>query len=66
MTINKKHQRSKILDSKKVLFSGNCPECNCDDLEQIDGMFTDYQELKCSNSHVFTIWSLGWEVKDGI
>ena len=42
-------------------YIGVCPECDCDDLEQIDGSI-EYQELKCSSGHSFTIQSKGWEI----
>lgn len=44
-------------------FHGFCLECGDDDLELIDGTM-EYQELKCSKGHEFTIKSLGWEYTD--
>lgn len=43
-------------------FIGHCPECNNDDLEQIDGTM-EYQELKCANGHEFVITSKGWSIE---
>ena len=40
-------------------FEGHCPECDDDDLEQIDGDM-DYQELKCAKGHNFVIECKGW------
>lgn len=62
MDKKQKTKRSKIIEEKIQLFDGLCPECSDDDLEQIDGIYTEYQDLKCSNGHEFCIQSLGWEV----
>ena len=56
-----KAQRSKIIEQNFDIFNGNCPTCNDDDLELVEGCL-EYQELECSNNHIFEISSLGWEI----
>ena len=51
----------KILLEDDGLFNGYCPECDCDDLEQVDGTI-ECQDLKCSNNHEFTIENKGWTI----
>lgn len=61
MTKKNKSTRSKIIEENFNIFDGFCPTCNDDDLEFIDGCL-EYQELECSNHHIFEINSLGWEI----
>ena len=53
----------KILLDDDDLFNGYCPECDDDDLEQVDGDM-DYQELKCSGGHNFVIENKGWIISN--
>ena len=61
--MDKPHDQ-KLSKRKQVNFNTYqdcCPVRDCDDLEYIDGCL-EYQELECSNKHIFTIDSLGWEI----
>ena len=53
----------KILLDGDDLFNGYCPECDCDDLEQIDDTM-EYQELECSNNHKFVVETKGWTISN--
>ena len=63
MTKINKAKRSFPIGKKFDIFNGNCPICNDDDLELVDGCL-EYQELECVKGHIFVIGSLGWEIEE--
>ena len=48
-------------EQELIDFDGHCPECDCDDLDNVSGA-NEEQELECSKGHKFTIQCKGWVI----